>query len=95
MSFEKRVTLIINFEKMEYLLLKKKESEIKSKTVNLVGVLDMGLFLENCFLKRYSTEKTKNYFRKEVKKNVLKNLLVTAYRGEIDIAEVFKYLTKG
>lgn len=54
--------------------------------------MDLGLFLENSFLKRLNKEKTKNTFKKEVKKVVLGNLLLAAHRKQVDIKDVIKYL---
>lgn len=71
----------------------KKKSSISDK-VYVKGILDLGLFLENSFLKRYSKEKIKNSLRREIKKAVLENALLASHRRQIDIKEVLKYLTK-
>lgn len=65
-----------------------------AQSIYLRGALDLGLFLENSFLKRFGKEKIKNTLRKEVKKAVLENALLATHRGEVDIKEVIKYLTK-
>jgi hypothetical protein len=82
-----------NDEKCKSFFASKKSSKKNHKKLSVRGVISLGLFLENCFLKRYSEEKTKNYFRKEIKKSVLENALVAGQRGEVDIREVLKYLT--
>lgn len=65
-----------------------------SEKISILGIINLGLFLENAFLKRSSFEKIKNSFRKEIKKSVLENALLAAHRGEIEIKELLKYLTK-
>lgn len=68
-------------------------SENYKEKVSVRGITNLGLFLENGFIKRYSPEKIKNSLRKEVKKSVLENAILASYRGEIDMREVLKYLT--
>ncbi len=61
--------------------------------IHIHGIFNLGLSLENYFLKRLKKEKIKNVLKKEIKKSVLENALIASYRGDVDIKEVLKYLT--
>jgi len=69
----------------------------KDKTKNDVyirGILDLGLNLENSFLKKYSKEKIKLNLKQNIKKTIIENALILSFNGEIDLKDILKYLTK-
>ncbi len=83
---------ISKVEKIEFFTKGKKDKY--SDEVYIRGILDLGLNLENSFLKKYSQEKIKNTLKKDVKKSILENSLILSYKGLIDIKDILKYLIK-
>ena len=69
----------------------------KDKTkdnVYIRGILDLGLSLENLFLKKYSKEKIKLTLKQNIKKTIIENALILSFNGEVDLKDILKYLTK-
>ena len=83
---------ISKIEKIPFFTKGKKD---KSKdNIYIRGILDLGLSLENSFLKKYSKEKIKLTLKQNIKRTIIENALILSFNGDIDLKDILKYLTK-
>jgi type IV secretory pathway ATPase VirB11/archaellum biosynthesis ATPase len=89
--------LISKNTKIKELVFYTKNKRRKSKRDEVIfvrGVCDLGLTFESAFSQKASAEKTKVILKQAIKKSVIENALILSLKGEVDLKDILKYLTK-